>query len=158
MDIKLFISDLDGTLTDGKYYVADNGRVSKSFYTRDFYAMAELAKNNIRVVIATSATSGIVYKKLMSLPYAIHVISGAQDKKKAIEDYLNVLGGTWDNVAYIGDAENDMECIKVAALTCCPKDSIPDVLDLVDFASEYDGGNGAVWEFANYVLGFNKRG
>jgi len=34
--IKIVAIDVDGTLTDGKYYISNKGEVSKSFYTRDF--------------------------------------------------------------------------------------------------------------------------
>ena len=152
MDIKLFCVDCDGTLTDGKYHITEDGKVSKSFFTRDFYALGELAKKGIQVFVATSSKAGIINKKAMRLPYILNIIAGVSDKKKAIDDFLAVWGATWDNVAYIGDAENDMECMKLAGLTCCPHDAIPKIQGVADFTSKYDGGNGAVWEFANYVL------
>ena len=157
MDIMLFVSDVDSTLTDGKYHVSDDGSISKSFFTRDFYAMEQLLKNYIDVLICTSSRSGIIYNRVEKLPYDLNVMNGVLDKKKEIEKFLKRMNLTWENVAYIGDAENDLECMKVAGLTCCPKDAIPDVKNVVDFVSEYDGGNGAVWEFANYVLKLKKQ-
>ena len=156
MDIKLFITDVDGTLTDGKYHITEDGKVSKSFFTRDFYALGELAKKGIQVFAATSSKAGIIRKKAMKLPYILTILAGVSDKKGVIGDFLSAGNITWENVAFIGDAENDLECMKVAGLTCCPKDAIPDVKNVVDFVSEYDGGNGAVWEFANYVLKLKK--
>ena len=55
MSIKLIVTDVDGTLTDGMYLVSDAGTVSKSFYTRDFNAIQKALTEGFKFLILTSA-------------------------------------------------------------------------------------------------------
>ena len=38
--IKLFVMDVDGTLTDGKIYMGENGEIMKAFDVKDGYGIA----------------------------------------------------------------------------------------------------------------------
>ena len=60
-------------------------------------------------------------------------------------------------VAYIGDDLNDLECmqqIKVeGGLIGCPFDAINQIKSIASFQSTRTGGNGAVREFIEYIIG-----
>ena len=47
--IKLFISDVDGTLTDGGMYYTANGEIMKKFNTRDAVGLRLLQEHNITI-------------------------------------------------------------------------------------------------------------
>ena len=51
MQIKLFISDVDGTLTDGGMYYNASGEIMKKFNTRDAFGLRLLKENNIEVAL-----------------------------------------------------------------------------------------------------------
>ena len=153
MNIKLFIVDLDGTLTNGLYHVSEKNGVSKSFYTRDFSAMEKLYNKNIIIMIITNSTDSVIYEKIKNINYCIYLSSGIKNKVEEIERFFfNHEGFGWENVAYIGDAENDIECVEKALFSCCPNDAIPEIKEKVDFVSTYNGGNDAVWEFVKEIL------
>ena len=164
MDIKMLALDLDSTLTDGKYYVSESGEIMKSFFTRDFSAMQELDKSDITILVVTNSTDRVLQEKIKTLKYCINIMVGVKNKVEAIENFIKIREKvtwkdkevTWDNIAYIGDAENDIECIEKACFSCCPNDAIPEIKEKVDFVSSYNGGNGAVWEFAKEILKLNK--
>ena len=59
---------------------------------------------------------------------------------------------TWDNVAYMGDAENDIECMEKAHYTGCPSDAIEEVKENSNYVSNYPGGKGCVYDFAMHIL------
>ena len=40
--IKLFIMDVDGTLTDGKIYMGNDGEVMKAFSAKDGYGITQI--------------------------------------------------------------------------------------------------------------------
>ena len=91
----------------------------------------------------------------------LFLLTGVKDKKKSIEEIIvnnNLYGNNikWDNIAYIGDAENDLECMKVAYFTACPIDAIQTIRSESNYICSYAGGKGCVWELANYIL--EKRG
>ena len=60
-NIKLLFMDVDGTLTDGKIYMGENGELMKTFDIKDGYAIAHmLPEMSIIPVIITGRTSKIV--------------------------------------------------------------------------------------------------
>ncbi len=54
-EIGLVCFDIDGTLTDGVYQISDKRAVTKSFYTRDFYAIEQLLRAGLMVLIVTQS-------------------------------------------------------------------------------------------------------
>lgn len=53
-NIKLFLSDVDGTLTDGGMYYTEFGDEIKKFNTRDGMGIAKLRDRGVKVGIITS--------------------------------------------------------------------------------------------------------
>lgn len=51
--IKMLVMDVDGTLTDGKIYVGENGEVFKAFNVKDGYRLVNLVNDGIIPVIIT---------------------------------------------------------------------------------------------------------
>ena len=51
--IKLFISDVDGTLTDGGMYYSSQGELMKKFNTRDAVGLRLLQESNVKVALIT---------------------------------------------------------------------------------------------------------
>lgn len=157
-DIKVFCLDVDGTLTDGTYTLAESGEVSKSFNTRDFYAVSRLLEKGIRVVIATGAKDNVIDAKIASshMKNDIVLIKDSRDKYSDVSDWLHANSLSWDNVAFIGDAENDILAMSAAGWSACPFDSIPEIKELSYYISEMDGGRAAVHDCIRYFFG--KRG
>ena len=60
--IKMFITDLDGTLTDGTYRVSDDDIVTKAFNTKDFHGLSKLQDLGVKVYIFSSTSNLIQFK------------------------------------------------------------------------------------------------
>ena len=52
----------------------------------------------------------------------------------------------------MGDDLNDLSVMKHVVLTGCPKDSVQEVLEISNFISSKNGGDGAVREFLEYIM------
>ena len=65
--IKLFISDVDGTLTDGGMYYTANGEIMKKFNTRDAVGLRLLQEHNITIALITGEDSDIVRSRANKL-------------------------------------------------------------------------------------------
>ena len=52
----------------------------------------------------------------------------------------------------MGDAENDLECIKAAYWSVCPLDAVPIIQEHADVVCDAKGGYGAVYEMVTYFL------
>lgn len=148
--IKMLVMDVDGTLTDGKIYVGANGEVFKAFNVRDGYRLINIANYNIIPVIITGKTSDILAKRAAELRIK-EVYQGIDDKLKVLDKVINKYQLTYENVAYIGDDVNDIDCMKVCYLKACPADAINEVLGIVDYVCKSNGGNGAVRELIDLI-------
>ena len=144
--------DVDGTLTDGRIYIGAQGEVMKAFDVRDGYAIANiLPQLGITPVIITGRSSAIVEQRAKELKIT-ELHQGVSDKLTKLKEVAAKFGASADEVAYIGDDLNDLDCIQYCGMTACPADAIPKVLDAVDYTCKLDGGRGAVREFITRLL------
>lgn len=150
--IKLFVMDVDGTLTNGKIYVSANGEQFKAFDVKDGYGIRHILKEQgIRTAIITGRESDIVQCRAKELDVDF-LFQGVQNKVKCLEELLAQLGLGWTDVAYVGDDVNDLECIRRAAWSGCPGDAHKSVCDAVTYVAKYGGGNGAVREIIEFLI------
>jgi 3-deoxy-D-manno-octulosonate 8-phosphate phosphatase (KDO 8-P phosphatase) len=158
--IKLFLSDVDGTLTNGIYCMGEDGSLQKGFYSRDFHGMWMLDQAGVKVGIISCSGDRVIYRQCeRAAKYAL-VMTGHKDKKAAIEGAFVAKGLGWDEIAYIGDDMVDLALLEVVGVAGCPSDADMLVQATVGtrddgFLSSYAGGCGAVREFARYVLDLN---
>ena len=145
--IKMLVMDVDGTLTDGHIYIGAEGEVMKAFHVQDGYAIAHiLPEKSIVPVIITGRSSKIVERRAAELKI-IHLHQGVADKLSKLKVVAAELGINADEIAYIGDDLNDLDCIRWCGLTACPADAVPAVRETVQYVCSRNGGNGAVREF-----------
>lgn len=151
MAIKLCVMDVDGTMTDGKIYMGENGEAVKAFCIKDGYAIHDILPSfGIIPVIITGRKSEIVRKRCAELGIT-ELYQGVLDKKKTMEAVMEKFRCVSDNVAYIGDDLNDLTCMELAAVTGCPADASREIREAADFISSQNGGNGAVREFIEWI-------
>lgn len=163
--INICFIDIDGVLTNGIYQISDRGIVTKSFYTRDFYGIEQLLKKGIKVIIISQSHDRVIYEQVDRIAnhsvfwqnayrndYSLQIITKVDNKKEEVKKLLKEFELSWENVAYIGDAENDIECMGIAEVTGCPSDAICEIIDDVNFISQCPGGKGAVYEFCMDIV------
>lgn len=152
--IKLFLSDVDGTLTDAGMYYSENGDELKKFNTRDGMGFQLLREAGIQTGIITSEDTQIVANRAKKLKLDF-LIQGKRDggKLAAAKDICSKLGITLDEVAYIGDDVNCLELLKAVGLAACPVDACDSVKGIPRICvMSKVGGNGCVREFIEHVL------
>lgn len=153
MKIKMLVMDVDGTLTDGHIYIGAEGEMMKAFHVQDGYAIAHiLPEKGIVPVIITGRSSKIVERRAAELKI-FHLHQGISHKLSKLQEVAGVLGVFAEEIAYIGDDVNDLDCIRYCAVTACPADAVPVVRNSVDYVCERNGGNGAVREFIDKFVG-----
>lgn len=152
--IKLFLSDMDGTLTDGGMYYFDKAE-GKRFHTHDGKGFELLKKRGIKCGILTGEKGKTIEKrgKKLGVDYLFMGCS-AKDKLEAIKQICQKEGICLSEVAYIGDVLNDILALEAVGLKAAPKNAIPHIRELSGIIClEKCGGNGAVREFIDYILG-----
>jgi 3-deoxy-D-manno-octulosonate 8-phosphate phosphatase (KDO 8-P phosphatase) len=150
-EIKLFISDVDGTLTDGGMYYTAEGEIMKKFNTRDAVGLRLLQERNIAVALITGEDSDIVRTRANKLNIE-HVYSGITDKVTVLKQLCTELNIKAQQVAYVGDDINDLEIMQNVGLSFAVSDAESIILDTATIKLSKAGGAGGVREAANYVL------
>lgn len=153
--IKLFLTDVDGTLTDGGMYYSAQGDVMKRFYVRDGMGMKLLQQAGVKIGIITSETTPIVEARAKKLGVD-YLCQGVRfdGKVEAVKQICREMGISMSEVAYIGDDVNDIQLLSAVGLAACPADACNEVLKLPFIkVMSHQGGHGAVREWADSIRG-----
>lgn len=149
--IKYLVVDVDGTLTDGTVYIGNNGELCKGFYVRDGLGLQRIIKKGITPIILTSRQSDIVINRCRELGInEIH--QGVAEKKYYLECLMKERNIAGKELAYIADDINDLDAIQLAQIRACPRNAVEEIKCKCNFISKYNGGQGAVREFCDYLL------
>jgi YrbI family 3-deoxy-D-manno-octulosonate 8-phosphate phosphatase len=153
--IKVFLTDVDGVMTDAGMYYSTSGEELKKFNTHDGMGMVMLRESGIKTGILTTENTSIVTRRAekLKVDYLYQGV-GFGGKLAAAKDICAKEGITLQEVAYIGDDINCLELLKEVGLAACPANAtkriraIPGIIQL-----SKSGGDGAIREFIdNYIL------
>lgn len=151
--IKYLVMDVDGTLTDGKIYMGNDGEMMKAFSIKDGCGIHDiLIPAGITPVIITGRKSIIVENRCAEIGIK-EVYQGISNKFQKLHSIVEDLS----TVAYIGDDINDLSVIKTikeaGGKIGCPADAVQKVKEQADYISTRKGGEGAVREFIEWIVG-----
>jgi len=151
-EIKLFASDVDGTLTDCCMYYAENGLELKKFNFKDGMGFKILREAGVKTAFITSEDTPIVKKRAEKLK--INYLSmGNWDKLGFVKNICRELNITLEETAYIGDDINDFELLSAVKYKACPNDAVKKIKEIPGIiVLEHKGGEGAVREFIEILL------
>lgn len=152
--IKLFLTDVDGTLTDGGMYYTADGDYMKRFDTRDGMGLQLLQRQGVKVGIVTSENTAIVERRAAKLGVD-YLVQGKRfgGKLDAVRSICGETGIDLADVAYIGDDVNCISLLNAVGHRACPADAMPQVLALPGIKiMTRSGGHGCVREFINMFL------
>lgn len=155
--IQMLVMDVDGTLTDGKIYISQQGELFKAFDVMDGYGIRHiLPKLHIIPVVITGRISSIVEHRCSELGIS-HCYQGIKDKAECLNKVARTLSIPLDQIACIGDDENDLPMLKLCGVKGCPKNGFNKVKENCDYICNNCGGNGAVREFIEWLATFTKK-
>ena len=151
-NIKLFLSDVDGVLTDAGMYYTESGDEFKKFCTYDGMGFQLLQKTGVKVGILTTEDKELNRRraKKLGLDFDFH---GAKDKLQIVKDLCINENITLSEVAYIGDDVNCFSLLSNVGIAACPNNAvdkikaIPNIMQL-----KSNGGDGVVREFVELFL------
>lgn len=152
-NIKLFLTDVDGTLTDAGMYYNNNGECMKKFDTRDGKAFELLRNVGIQTGILTGEISDFVEQRADKLKID-YCLQGVVTKYILVCKLCEQIKIDLAEVAYIGDDLNDFELLFKVGLAATPADGIDKIKEIPGIiVLDSKGGQGAVREFVEkYIL------
>lgn len=159
--MRFLVMDVDGTLTNGKIYMGENGELFKAFDIKDGCGIKDiLPQMGIIPVIITARSSQMLENRCRELGI-VQFYQGERDKIGRLREILAETSSQdgcmygLENVAYIGDDILDLQCMlpvkEAGGLVACPADAVKKVMNVADFVSVKNGGNGAVRELIDWM-------
>lgn len=158
--IKLFLSDVDGCMTNGGLYYTEDEKEVKRFCVYDGMGMVLLRKQGIPCGILTSEINDIVKMraKKLNLDYLYMGVGRVIDDKsisklEAAQEICDKMGITLEDVCFVGDDVNDLELLQHVGTPVCPANAQPAVKAVPGIiVLEHRGGEGAIREICDAIL------
>jgi 3-deoxy-D-manno-octulosonate 8-phosphate phosphatase (KDO 8-P phosphatase) len=151
-EIKAIAMDVDGVLTDGGVWWGPNGEEWKRFHFADIMGLSLARKSGMAIALLSGEDSPLVDRLAEKLGIA-DVHKGCKDKASALRGFSERHGLRLHEICFIGDDVNDLPALAIAGLSACPADARPSVRENCQVVTELTGGNGAVREVIDMLLG-----
>ncbi|ERP88195.1 hypothetical protein Q669_07025 [Labrenzia sp. C1B10] len=148
--IKAVITDFDGVHTDDRVTLDQDGRESVTCSRRDGLGLELLRKRDIKLLILSKETNPVVRARAAKLK--IPVMNQIDDKLSVLNAWRKQQGLEWQDIVYIGNDVNDIDCMRTCGLSFAPADAHPGALDVANHVLNADGGRGAVREMCDYLI------
>lgn len=155
-DVKAFVFDIDGVLTDGSVQVLENGEMARTMNTRDGYALQHAVKNGFIIGIISGGKSEPTRGRLEKLGIQ-DIYLGIHDKLDKLKEFMHIHNLKYDNILYMGDDMPDYEVMQKCGIPTCPKDAAPEIKDLSVYISDKIGGDGCVRDVIEQVMKVHKK-
>ena len=149
--IRLFVMDVDGTLTDGTITYTADGVELKSFHARDGAGIKLLPDAGIIPAIVSGRSSAATQRRAKELGIT-HVVEGVHDKLPHVDEMRRKLDLPWEAVAFMGDDLTDIPPMLRSGFSAAPKDAAPEVRRIATYVSSHEGGRGAVRDAIETLL------
>lgn len=148
--IGLIIFDFDGVMTDNMVTTYKNGSEFVKCNRGDGLGIAKLNKAKVPMMVLSTETNEVVKKRCKKLK--IECYNGIENKLAFLRKFLYSQKINPQNVIYVGNDTNDIDCLKFVGLPVVVADSHPDVIKIANFVLSKKGGHGAVRELCDMVL------
>lgn len=156
--IKFVVFDFDGVFTDGKITFNKNGEIYKCYNVKDGTGINLLRENNINIGVISGYKENKSQREILKHLKIKFVSLGNNNKLKVLETWCNKLNIDLNTeVAFMGDDINDLSIMNNVTLVGCPKNANEKCLKISNFTSKYNGGNGCVRDFCNFIIHKNKK-
>lgn len=143
--VKLLALDVDGVMTDGGVYIADDGREFRRFNIKDGLGLKRVMDSGILVAVISSSTNQAVLHRCRLLGIS-EVHTNIEDKLVCLEEICKRYSIKLFDCCYMGDDLVDLPTLKKVGLSCAPSDAIDLVVNTVNYVCELRGGEGCVRE------------
>lgn len=149
--LRLMAFDVDGVMTDGSIWYADDGSELKAFNALDGAGMKLLEKAGITVAIVTGRRAACVEHRARNLGIG-RLYQGVHDKVACLRDLCAELGIEAGEAGYMGDDIMDLGAMALCGFSAAPANAHEAVVARATLVTKRAGGQGAVREVCDRIL------
>lgn len=150
-DVKLVSLDVDGVMTDGGLYFADDGLTLRKFNVKDGLGIKRIMQAGIEVAIISAGPQEAIRRRMESLGIR-HIHTGVLDKLVTLRDLCKQLEIDPAEALHMGDDLNDLPILAAVGCPISVLDAVPEVRDRAIYVTTRKGGDGAVREICDMIL------
>lgn len=153
--IRVLLMDVDGVLTDGRYWNVPDGRgglvETKAFDSQDGIALHWLKRVGIRAGVITGRVSVATEERARQAGFA-WIFQGHVEKIPILEQILKEGQLAPEEVAYVGDDFTDVVIMRRVGLAVATANARAEVKPAAHHVTSVPGGQGAVREVVELLL------
>jgi YrbI family 3-deoxy-D-manno-octulosonate 8-phosphate phosphatase len=148
-ELELIVFDFDGVMTDNSVYLTADGTEMVRCNRSDGWGVEQLHVMGFPMFVLSTEANPILRTRCEKLK--LPVMHGLARKEETLNEIIAKRNIRAENVAYVGNDENDLGCLKLVGLPVVVADAHPSVLEIAKLVLKRNGGNGAVREFCDMV-------
>ena len=149
--VRLLSLDVDGILTDGGLYFADNGLTLRKFNVKDGQGIKHVLEAGIAIAVISAGTQDSIRRRMESLGIP-HIFTGVPDKLGTLRSLCGQLGIDLAEVVHMGDDVNDVAVMEAVGCPITVPDAVDEVLECALHVTSRMGGAGAVREICDLLV------
>jgi len=144
--------DVDGVLTDGSLFYGDSGETIKRFNALDGQGIKMLQARGVGVGILSGRSHAAVERRAHELGIAA-VFQDVADKLGVLRNWAGSKGLALNLIGHMGDDLPDVPVIEAVGFGASVVNGHPSALRSAIWVSQRRGGEGAVREACDFILG-----
>ncbi len=148
---KAIVTDFDGVLTDNRVWTNHEGAEWVGCNRSDGWGIRRLTESGRPVVCLSSETNPVVGRRCEKL--GIRAVTGHRHKQDAFLQICSDLDLAPQQVIYVGNDINDVDCMDLAGVAITPADANAVALEHAHAHTRARGGEGVLREIAEAILG-----
>ena len=153
--LRLLVFDFDGVFTDNRVLVLQDGTEAVMCSRADGLGLDRLRKCDLEMLVLSKEQNPVVAARCNKL--RLHYIQGCDEKAERLHQEINDRGITHNEVAYVGNDINDVECMELVGLPISVADGYPEVKRVAAWVGTVPGGQGAVREVCDWMASILER-
>ena len=148
--IRMIAFDFDGVFTDNRVIVSQDGSETVICNRSDGLGLEAVRNKGIVALVISTEPNPVTSVRCKKLK--VPCFQSCKDKLRVLEEEASRCGISFQEIAYMGNDINDLDCLKKVGLPVCVSDAHPDVLKYALYLTKSPGGRGAVREFCDFVI------
>ena len=147
---ELLVFDFDGVMTDNSVLLSQDGQEFVVCSRSDGMGISFLKKNGYRLLVLSTESNLVVSARCQKL--GINCIQNVSDKFAVLSELCQSEGIRFEDVLYVCNDINDLECLQSVGYPIVVSDSHKSVMKRQFTVTLNNGGRGAVREVADEIL------
>ena len=148
--VSLLVLDFDGVMTDNRVLVSQDGTEAVWCHRGDGWGIGRLKERGVRIAVISTEANPVVGARCRKL--GLDFVQACDDKLSALRELAGSQGYGPEQIAYVGNDVNDLDCLKWVGVPIAVADAVSEIRSVARLTTTQSGGHGAVREVADWLI------